>query len=311
MKPRRPRTRHRARGAALIIAMAVAALAATVAMAIAAEQQRWFAGVAARRDQVQAQSLALAGVQWTRAILFDDAGRGSIDYLGEPWALPLPPTPLENGSIEGRIVDAQGLLNLNNVDRAGSQGEAERARFTQLFTRLGISPAVLDALADWVDADSRARPNGAEDAWYARQASPYLAANAPLLRAGELAAVRGVDDATLARVLPYVTALPAGTALNVNTAPAAVLAAAVPGVAEGALTDLIAERVAQPFTSVTDFRNRLPQGAVIGDERLYAVASSYFLVTVRARQGDTIAQARALLRRSQGAWPVVVWQTIE
>lgn len=301
----------RARGAAVIIAMVVAALAATVAMAIAAEQQRWFAGVSARRDQVQAQSLALAGVQWTRAILLDDASRGGIDYLGEPWALPLPPTPLENGSIEGRIVDAQGLLNVNNIDRSGTQGDVDRARFAQLFARLGVAAAALDALADWIDADSRARPNGAEDDWYARQPSPYLAANAPLLRAAELGAVRGFDDTALARVLPYVTALPPGTALNVNTAPAPVLAAALPGVPQGALSGLAAERVSRPFTSVADFRNRLPQGAVIGDERTFAVSSSYFLVTVRARQGDTVAQARALLKRAQGAWPVVVWQTIE
>jgi general secretion pathway protein K len=298
--------RTHARGAAVIIAMVVAALAATVAMAIAAEQQRWFASVSARRDQVQAQSLALAGVQWTREILDDDARRGPIDYLGEPWALPLPPTPIENGSVEGSIVDAQGLLNLNNVDDSGTQGELERVRLTSLCTRLGIPSAALAALVDWVGTGSQRA-----DEWYVRQPSPYLPANAPLLRARELAAVRGFDDAALARLLPYVTALPPGTPLNVNTAPAPVLAAALPGVPEDAWSALATQRVAKPFTSVSDFRNRLPQGVPIGDERTLAVASSYFLVTVRARQGDTVAQARALLKRSPGAWPAVVWQTLE
>jgi general secretion pathway protein K len=298
--------RTHARGAAVIIAMVVAALAATVAMAIAAEQQRWFASVSARRDQVQAQSLALAGVQWTREILDDDARRGPIDYLGEPWALPLPPTPIENGSVEGSIVDAQGLLNLNNVDDSGTQGELERVRLASLCTRLGIPSAALAALADWVGTGSQRA-----DEWYVRQPSPYLPANAPLLRARELAAVRGFDDAALARLLPYVTALPPGTPLNVNTAPAPVLAAALPGVPEDAWSALATQRVAKPFTSVSDFRNRLPQGVPIGDERTLAVASSYFLVTVRARQGDTVAQARALLKRSPGAWPAVVWQTLE
>jgi general secretion pathway protein K len=301
----------RERGAAVIIAMLVAALAATVAMAIAAEQQRWLAGVSARRDQVQAQSLALAGVQWTRQILHDDASRGTLDFLAEPWALPLPPTPLENGSIEGRIVDAQGLLNVNNITLDGTQGDAERARFARILARAGVAAGALPALADWIDADADARRDGAEDAWYARQPSPYLAANGPLLRVAELAAVRGFDDAALARLLPFVTALPAGTPLNVNTAPAPVLAAALDGIAETALSGLLTERLTRPFTSVGDFRNRLPQGASIGDERAFAVASSYFLVTVRAKQGDAVAQARAMLRRAQGTWPVVVWQTIE
>ena len=302
--------RARQRGAAVVIAMLVAALAATIAMAVAADQQRWLAGVAARRDQVQAQSLALAGVQWTRQILFDDAGRGTVDHLGEPWALPLPPTPLENGTIEGRIVDAQGLVNVNNLTLSGTQGDEERARFARLLARAGLPAAVEDAVIDWIDADLQSRPNGAEDAWYARQPSPYLAANAPLLRVAELGAVRGFDDAALARLLPFVTALPGTTPLNVNTAPAPVLAAAL-GVPEGAVAGLVAGRTAKPFTSVADFRNRLPEGATMADERAIAVASSYFIVTVRARQGDSMAQARALLKRAQGAWPVVIWQTLE
>ena len=67
----------------------------------------------------------------------------------------------------------------------------------------------------------------------------------------------------------------------------------------------------QPFTSVAAFRERLPSGAALGDEAMYAVASRYFLVFVRARQGDTIAQARALIERGGNAWPRIVWQTIE
>ena len=236
-------------GAAVILAMLVAALAATVAMAIAAGQQRWFADVAARRDQVQAQSLALAGVQWTRQILHDDGSRGALDFPGEPWALPLPPTPLENGTIEGRIVDAQGLLNANNLVLATTRAEQETARFTTLFARLRVPAAALDAIADWTDADARERPLGAEDAWYAREGG-YLPANAALLRVGELAAVRGFDAATLPRVLPYVTALPEDTKLNVNTAPAVVLAAAVTGLTDTAASALAAERVTRPFTSV-------------------------------------------------------------
>ncbi len=303
------RSREAVRGAAVIIAMVVAALAATVAMAIAAGQQRWFADVAARRDQVQAQSLALAGVQWTRQILFDDASRGSIDYLGEPWALPLPPIPLENGTIEGRIVDAQGLFNANNLVLATARLEQETARFTRLFARIGAPPQTLDALADWIDTDGIARPNGAEDPFYIR--AGYLAANAPLLRAGELAAVRGFDDPLLARVLPYVTALPVETKLNVNTAPALVLAAAVEGLSDEGAAALVAQRMERPFTSVADFRTRLPDGALPGNETGYSVDSSYFIVTVRARQGDAVAQARALLRRASGKWPVAVWQTLE
>lgn len=297
------------RGAALIVAMLIAALAATVAISLAASQQQWFASVAQRRDQVQAQALAQAGVQWARQILFEDARTSQIDHLGEPWAFPLPSTPIEDGSIEGRIVDAQGFLNVNNL--VGPQASLERTRFERLFARLGVSVAALDAITDWIDADSVTRATGAEDAWYAQQVSPMLAANAPVVRTAELALVRGLSPEVVRALAPYVIALPGGTALNVNTAPPAVLAAAVTGLPDAALPGLIADRARKPFASMQEFRSRLPQGASLDQETALDFRSAYFLVTVRARQGTSQANVRALVKRSGGGWPAVVWQTLE
>ena len=42
----------------------------------------------------------MAGVQWARQVLDDDARRSDVDHLREPWAVPLPPIPLDNGEIE-------------------------------------------------------------------------------------------------------------------------------------------------------------------------------------------------------------------
>ncbi|HEY3177396.1 MAG TPA: type II secretion system minor pseudopilin GspK [Casimicrobiaceae bacterium] len=299
------------RGAALIIAMVIAALAATVAMSLAANQQQWFASMVNRRDQVQAQALAQAGVQWARQILFEDARTTAIDTLIEPWALPLPATPLENGSVEGRIIDAQGLLNVNNLASADADVAAERARFERLFTRLGLPPTSIDAIADWIDADSVARPNGAEDGWYAQQSNPMLAANGPVVRTAEIALVRGMSPAAVKALSPYVIALPAPTKLNVNTASGPVLAASVDGLDATGLSALLASRAQKPFAKVSDFTSGLPQGATVKSEALFDVSSKYFLVTVVARQGDTRAQARALLERTRGTWPTIVWQTSE
>ena len=304
-------TGARQRGAALIVAMLVAALAATVALSLAAGQQQWFSMVEQRRDQVQAQALAQAGVQWARQILFEDARTGRLDYLGEPWALPMPAIPIENGSIEGRIVDAQGLLNVNNLAATTSVGTAERARFERLFARLGLPPITLDAIADWIDPDGAPRPTGAEDAWYAAQPVPTLAANQPIVRTAELALVRGMSAAAVSALTPYVAALPEGTKLNVNTAPAAVLAASLNGLAESALPGVIADRAKKPYSTLPDFRARLPAGTTLDKEEALGVSSDYFIVTVRARQGATQSQARAVLKRGGGGWPVVLWQTLE
>ena len=163
------------------------------------------------------------------------------------------------------------------------------------------------------DDDKTSDPGGAEDAWYLAQPIATLAANAPVRRVGELLLVRDVGPASMARVRPFVAALDAPTAVNVNTAPAEVLAATVVGLDPAAAALLIASRDKTPFTSVADFKARLPRPDLTTDETSLDVRSDWFEVSIEAQQGDTLARARALLRRSStaGEWPVVVWQTVE
>lgn len=295
---------------ALIVAMLVAALGAAVAVSVATAQSQWSAQVAHRRDQVQAQSIALAGVQWAREILDADARAGSIDHLGEPWALPLPATPVENGAVEGRIVDAQGLFNVNNLASA-TQATSARRRFERLCGALGLSSATLATVSDWIDADNATQQGGAEDAWYLAQAQPTVAANAPATRFEELSLVRGMTLPAMTKLARFATSLPIDTPLNVNTAPAEVLAAYIDGIAPEQVAALIASRAQRPFASASDFRERLPNGASIADETSYSVDSRFFLVGVQARQGETLARARALIQRVRGAPSAIVWQTIE
>jgi general secretion pathway protein K len=288
--------------------MLIAALAAIVAIAVAAEQQRWFAEVANRRDRVQAEALALAGIQWSRQILQDDARSGIVDHLGEPWAYPLPRTPLENGSIEGSIEDAQSKLNINNLAVDDALGKEELSRLERLFAQRGIPRRTLDAIVGSVatiPVSTAVETIGAPP-----RAQPLPVSLRPV-RVAELAAARGVTSRDMAQMKSFVVALPAATALNVNTAPPEILTAAIPGLSADALATLVAERARKPFATVADFRARLPSGATIPNETTLGVASSYFLVSVRARQGETLAQARAVLRRDGREWPIVVWQTLE
>ena len=302
---------RKVRGVALITAMLVAALAAAVIATLASSQSQWMRTVELRRDQVQAQALVLAGLAWAKQVVLDDEAAGPYDHLGETWSIPLPPTPLENGSIEGRVIDAQGLLNLNNLATDGAAARAEHQRLARLFAQAQLPPASLDAIADWIDTDETARQGGNEAAAYAELRPSRTPPNALLLRVSEAALVRGVDATRFAQLAPYVTALPATTTLNVNTAPREVLGVAINGLNDESLTALIADRARKMYTTAAEFRARLPAGASVEDLGTIGVRSDYFLVTVKARQRETIAQGRALLKRDGQSPPRVVWQTVE
>ncbi|MDQ6917302.1 MAG: general secretion pathway protein GspK, partial [Pseudomonadota bacterium] len=130
----------RSRGAAVVMAMLLAALAATIAATLLWQQQRWIGEHQHRRDQVQAQALAMAGVQWTRQIVFENAPAGAIVHLRQPWALRLPAVPIENGSIGGYISDAQSRLNINNLATASTAAGSTRVALQRLLMTVALPP---------------------------------------------------------------------------------------------------------------------------------------------------------------------------
>ena len=297
------------RGAALVVAMLVAAIAAAVATTLAVDGSRWLSIVEGRRDHARAASLATAGIRWARQALEEDATHGAVDHLGEPWAIPLPPAPVDGGTVEGRIEDAQARLNLNAIAGADAASAVARDRLALLFERRGLDPGLVDAVADAIDADAVPRERGAEDAAY--EARHAVAPNAPLARAGELAAVRGFTPALYARVAADVVALPADAGVNVNTAPAEVLAVALPSLDSEAIAAIVAARRERPYTTLEDFRARTARGTATADTTGLSVGSRHFLVTVVARQGHAVARAQALVARSDGQRSTVIWQVVD
>jgi general secretion pathway protein K len=310
---RRARLRHGQRGAALIIAMLLSAIAASVVAGLLWHQQLWLRQYDYQRDAAQAQSLARSGVDWARLILQEDARRGAVDHFGEQWAIRLPLTPLDNGEIGGELTDQQGLFNVNTLVTNGTVQPDALARYRRLLALLDLPQALGATLADWIDANGEPLPDGgAEDAYYMTLVPPRRAANRPLVTLDELAEVAGYTPEIVARIRPFVTALPraAGVAINVNTAPPEVLAATIDGLSLTDANRIAASRLGRPFQSVADFRARLPTGLPVND-LVVRVSSDGFIARVNVRQGEVRASALALIMRNGVEWPRVIWQMIE
>jgi general secretion pathway protein K len=295
-------------GAALLAAMLTVALVATFAAAALWQQWRSTEVEAAERARVQSAWILTGALDWARLLLRED-GRTAVDHLGEPWAVPLQEARLssflaadrnataETGPdvleafLSGQIVDMQSLLNVNTlVDDNGKISPADARSFQRLFELLALPPAQLDLLIE--------NMRFAADA----SADNRSAAAAPLLpqRVEELVWL-GLPVATVAALQPYVTVLPArqGTPVNLNTAPAEVIYAAVDGLSMADAQRLVSIRGQAPFRSVPDARNAIGASAemfALGQVHV-AIASNFFEVRARLRLDQLVVEERSLVKR--------------
>jgi general secretion pathway protein K len=299
----RVRTHHRQRGVALITAVLIVALGTMLAANV------FFRGYLDQRRSAtlfaldQAYEVALGAEAWAADFLRQDRQESETDHLGEAWAKPLPPLPLDDGgTVEGRLEDMQGRFNLNNLRTPeGLTNEVAVDQLERILGMLDMEPSWAAAIADWVDIDAQPGfPDGAEDSVYTSLTPPHRAANMTITRASELMVLNGFGAERYAKLAPYVTALPVGTPLNVCTAPGIVLDALIEDVREFGLNpeDLAKRRADTCFPNLNELNGAL------GDEKFNEVknslteSSNYFRASVWVTIGTTQFTLYSLLARA-------------
>jgi len=235
----------------------------------------------------QAIQVAIGAESWIQSILRQDLADSDTDHLGEIWASELPGLPIDGGEVFGDIEDLQGRFNVNNL--IGSDGDVDTAaleQFQRLLLALGLDPRFAGITGDWIDANQDAQfPDGAEDSIYTGMTPPYRAANQLLSSTSELAAIEGMDKTTLDILLPHITALPGHTAINVNTATAAVLQSLDERITVADVESLIAERAESGFGEMgKSFAGMMDPDDI---SRLLAETSEFFQLKVIVRV-DTV-----------------------
>ena len=297
---------RREAGVAAVTAILIVAVAASAAAMMLAQQAAMIDQVALINSRAQADLYARAGVDWARGILTEDLRRGSFDSLDEGWAKPLMGLPVERALVSGAIVDEQGKFNVNNLVSGTQRSPADAEAFARLLASLGLAVELGEALLDWIDPDADlAGPNGAEDPYYLALPRPYRAANQPMVQIEELYRVRGFDAATVAKLRPYLTALPARTAVNINTASEPVIAALLPQVPREKVAELVRARSGKPFKSRPEILH-WAQPAPVPDG--IDVRSHFFTVRVQVAQDDVELATDALLKRTDNVGTALVWR---
>lgn len=300
---------HRQRGIAVISAMLVAALVTAVVAQLLWQQQLLISELENQQNATQATWMADAAIDWSRAILAEDANNGRVDHSREIWSTRLPATPIEGGQLSGYIIDQEQFFNLNNLMIENRLSETNLKTLQRLLELLNLKPSQADALADWLDADiNPISADGAEDNYYLGLNPPYRSGNQALNETGNLIRVKGFDAAAINKISRFATALPTTTSLNVNTASAQVLQFALPNATLQDAQAIVAMRNMAFFSDLADFSRRLPNKEIPVNQANLSVNSHYFLVTCFAQFGRSQLKVEALLFRDEYGWPTILWK---
>lgn len=295
-------------GAALLMAMLTAALVATVAATASWRVWQISEVEAAEQDRAQMAWVLQGALDWARLLLREDGRanlRDPVDHLNEPWALPLEEARLSTflaakdeasaqasvneAFLSGWVVDAQSRFNLNNLwDAQGGVSSDDVAILVRLCELSG-TPA-----QPWLSAMALMAPQ-AEDG-----RRPVPAQKLDDWRRA------GVPALLIEAMRPWLTVLPQRTPINVNTAPAEVLAAVMDNAALADAAQWVRERNLKPYTSVNDWNQRHPLARPLL-ARAMATQSNFFEVTGQLRIGAHSVIETSLLQRER-LQVSVVWR---
>ncbi|MBL4775248.1 MAG: type II secretion system minor pseudopilin GspK [Mariprofundus sp.] len=288
------------RGAALIIVLGLVALISTWAIDAIYEDN-----IALRRaensyDALRAAQASQSALILSAKILTEDSKESQSDDLDEIWAQQTDAFPIDDGTVQGSIIDANRFLNLNDlVDKNGVVKAAVEAYAKALFTQLDLDTGLVDALIDWMDSDTQTHgAGGAEDASYYNQ--DYHVKNARLDRWDELLLIRGFNLEILAALsdVAIIRNVPSNdiSSPNINTMSAQVLMSLTPDISAADADTFISER---PFTSVQQaLKNR--SWAVKINAAYLSVVSDVFMVRTQANFGRARLRETFMLQRQAG-----------
>lgn len=306
--------RRRQRGVAIITALLIVTIAATVSITISTQLQLDVRRTSNMIAQDQAMFYLLAAEEWSQRILREDKKDSNLDDLSEAWAFELPPLPVTGGSIQGKISDLHSCININSLVASnlaggntvnGNNNNTEQnnitindtvnnttlARLSQLFNNLEINANLTQAIIDWIDSDlNTTNPNGAEDGYYLNLDKPYHTANTPLRSVSELRLIKGFEDSeTYNKVKDYLCAfLPINgiTTININTANEAVLKSLSPKMTDDMVKDIMEHREKEPFNDLKEFTSFAKLETIITDTASLTTSSEYFLLRTQAVIGQ-------------------------
>lgn len=242
---------------------------------------------------------------------------------------------VSDATLSGGISDAQARYNLSNLSSNGIVNHTEVAVFARLLGNVKLNPALALATAEAMSAaqlsvnasaNETSRTTGAipknpppppDPAQLAAQALAMAQQTAQAAAAAatgtspsathplglfvhldDLLAVPGFTPPMLDYLKDFVIFLPRATPINVNTAPAEVLAARIEGLSIAEASSLVTGRDTASFRNLADFTSRLQGKSYSAPASEVTVTTNYFLIDGNVRMSRAGLKIQALIERN-------------
>ncbi|MGK5009593.1 type II secretion system minor pseudopilin GspK [Janthinobacterium sp. MDB2-8] len=300
----------RQRGVAVITALLLTALAITVVASLFWQQQVQVRSMENQRLRLQTQWAMRGMVDFARFWLRQD--NPTQTALDGVWATPIEEARLDDyvdrekvdtekfdATVSGRALDAQARFNITNLVAAtGGINPSQVQAYQRLLANLRLDSGLAQATADAVlraKPKPRAPDSGTDGKTPATPAATGGSSEpVAFTQVEDLLAVPGYTPQMIEQLRDFIIVLPELTAVNVNTAPAEVLAA----VTMMSLSEASALTLSNPrkkFVDLANFKNNINAKPIDGVE--LDVKSRYFLTVIRVRLDRAALDAVALIYR--------------
>ncbi|AXA69563.1 general secretion pathway protein GspK [Achromobacter insolitus] len=304
---------RRERGAAVISALIIVAIVAALTTGLFQRQTASTRRVENEMARVQALAMLAGGIDWARLIVRDHGRRESITRGDQIWATPVLDTRIERPGDEriavfsGRVQDEQGKYNLYNLATNGVPQPEQEQVLRRLLNALQLPDTLAARIVEVMSAAQPVAPPA--DVPSAPPGRPAPGARAPLPRGvDEVAALLALDPSVRNALRRTMTVLPVSTSVNVNTAPAEVIAALVPGLSLSQARTMAGERDrGNWFNNAGDFANRLTGAGIKAPAPTVVTTSAWFLASGTVAYERARISMQALLRSSPPAAPDTLW----
>jgi general secretion pathway protein K len=284
------------RGFALIQVMLVFAILVIVAAKMQYEQRLQMERTRQMLFISQAQAYTESAEDVAIVGLYLDDKYTSNDNFYEAWSTTTSVYPPADGWLLGaELNDLQGRFNLNWLSKEASDRAKSAKAFKRLLTLLEQDEDIADELLNWFDDESGIDQN------YSTQTPPYAPSYHIMADVSELVLLDSVTFDIYDDLRPYLSALPATTALNVNTAPQVIIQSIASYIDEDSAEDLVENREEEGYESASSFldqdifENNEDEDRYISD---LTVNSSWFELYTEVSFENRVHQTTSLIYRN-------------